>query len=452
MKNFSTMLRSPQATNDAEAVRSLRASLLEMHKQVAAKEEALKRLASLHTRLLETHEELQKRVGDEPQKGWTPTPATPAPPPSAAAVPEWGDVDDSPAWVTPAAQTPAAQSQAWSDAASLRTPMNGRTPAAVDAEVHELRDKLEAATKRAERAEAQLAVASARADAAGEEASNRADRAEAQLAAQLARSPASAASAASASGSPSAASPTPSGASPRVHALRVVDGLALCESNAASPDGSMMPPPGPPPAVPPVTPPAEWEAESKALRESVSAAVVAAAAADDRAEAAEVALESTRAQLAASEAELRQGGVETAALVARVSELEERLLSGSPVRRLGDTQEQLEAALSRAEAAEEAYDAGKEEVKALRDAEEASKRRLAAELWKLREEHHATQRSNEAALNTERARLKALRASLHEAKGEANTLQERLDEKAAAEAAASVTAPVTTGDQAWDEI
>ena len=53
------MLRSSQATNDAEAVRVLRASLLSMHEKLADKDSALQRLAALHARLLAAHDDLQ---------------------------------------------------------------------------------------------------------------------------------------------------------------------------------------------------------------------------------------------------------------------------------------------------------------------------------------------------------------------------------------------------------
>ena len=68
--------------------------------------------------------------------------------------------------------------------------MNARTPGTIGV-IAELKEQLAAATSRAERAEAKLAVTSARAEATAEEAAHRANRAEAELAVHLARSPSS---------------------------------------------------------------------------------------------------------------------------------------------------------------------------------------------------------------------------------------------------------------------
>ena len=56
------------------------------------------------------------------------------------------------------------------------------------------------------------------------------------------------------------------------------------------------------------------------------------------------------------------------------------------------------------------------EVETLRAADEASKRKLATEIWKLREEHEQALVKTQAELAAERERLKALRAELAAAK------------------------------------
>ena len=485
--NITRMLQSPQALMDAEAVRALRASLLAMHEQVADKEQALERLAALHTRLLAAHEDLQKRVGEQsPGSRWGEPNTTPAVPPSpsapgqknqlAAAFDDPGTPDE-PAWVTPAAQ-----SEAWSDATSMRTPMNARTPGTIGviAELKELKEQLAAATSRAERAEAKLAVTSARAEATAEEAAHRANRAEAELAVHLARSPSSTEASPPPAPGPLGAS-TPAHAAPAGAAKEGAAPAGAAEVDAAPAAATPVEQPAAEASTPSLrtppdtvasftTTPAEREAESRLLQERVAASVVAAAEADERAEAAEAraeaaeaALERLRSQLAASEAVLAEESAalrrENAALATQAAELEERMgatgTAGELEQRLAETEAEAttlraanEELSSRTDAAEDALHAAKAEVSALRDAEEASKRRLAAEIWKLREEHQAEAARNEAALNAERARLKVLRASLYEAKGVNSQL---LEERAAANALQSPPG-TPLKDKSWDEV
>ena len=60
-----------QATNDAEAVRALRASVQDLTKQLLEKESALSKLSSVHVKLLKAHDALKN--------GYTPSPMPPSP-------------------------------------------------------------------------------------------------------------------------------------------------------------------------------------------------------------------------------------------------------------------------------------------------------------------------------------------------------------------------------------
>ena len=76
----------------------------------------------------------------------------------------------------------------------------------------------------------------------------------------------------------------------------------------------------------------------------------------------------------------------------------------------------LKAARAGAESSDAKIEALRLEVETLRAADEASKRKLATEIWKLREEHEQALVKTQAELAAERERLKALRAELAAAK------------------------------------
>ena len=404
------MLRSSQATNDAEAVRVLRASLLSMHEKLADKESALQRLAALHARLLAAHDDLQA----DSTAGAMPRHTALRQSSRDSAVGELKisalAVDEEPHWI---AMTPAAGSTAWSERASAmrressesmtslvygQRDSNEEISAATGASalVDELREQLSAVLSRAERAEAELAVACARADAVGEEASTRADRAEAQL-------------------------------------------LAM---QTSSPPGSAHK--------------SSAEASAEAVAEAVQAVEVRSAARVKLAEKAAIAAEK---ELARVRDELEAVCSERTSLAARLAEgtkpLEKRLEEAEA--ELMMLRASSEEASRRAEGAESALASAKGEVAALRDAEEASKRRLAAEIWRLREEHEATLARSESALSAERARLKVLRGSLDEAN------RALLEAQAEAQAATTTRGSPTTeaantpikdavGDVTWDDL
>jgi hypothetical protein len=171
----------------------------------------------------------------------------------------------------------------------------------------------------------------------------------------------------------------------------------------------------------------ERAALEKEFSEREARAHAASDAAEKAAATAATELANVRTRLATSE---RRHAEETEALrhelteaTARIGALEAVASSVGTVERLEgqlqDVNAQLEvlraekgAALERTAIAEAGAAEALKEVESLRDAEETSKRKLAAEMWALRESHQRTVEQIEASLATERRKNSQLRRSL----------------------------------------
>lgn len=154
-------------------------------------------------------------------------------------------------------------------------------------------------------------------------------------------------------------------------------------------------------------------------------------------------------------AEERCAAAEARLSEATDEELPRRLLAAeSELQTLTQAQADTE---KRAADAEAALEVARGEVATLRDAEESSKRRLAAELWGVREAHQAALEKAESALKAERAKHKALRAELQEIRSGASA---SADPSAAGPSPGSATCKVTpvvaasttSASESWDEV
>ena len=517
MKNFIRRASSSEAaassSTDAEAVRALRGSLLDVHERLAAKDEALQRLAQIHSRLLQSHSELERTVKQSQQQ-----PKQPKQPPHFSAAPPTEEDDDEPSWVTPAAagssaaavassssshaafQSPAARPAArpaagsaagglfvshadWpQDAAPFAsfatwTTPSGQTPSAAEAEAAddaEVRAVAAAATAAAATVELEAAVAVAAAAAEDEsgahshsrpgstagnatsrallranvtnstleqtvaqlkqqvsEAHARAERAESQLQAMSSAQQQQQQQQQQEEGEGEEHPSSPPREVSDLDALSISQFISSNESDEPQE----------------ITSPAELispqslarvngaisterDAVKHATREIEARCEARVDKAEKAAAAAAADLASVRGRLTESEARrseessMLSGMLEAA--TARAEEAEAQLASGAHdelMERLAVLSADLHGAraesadaCARAASAEEAAAEARREVESLRDAEETSKRKLAAEMWAMREGHQAALERDQTALAIERGKIKQLRAELQEAK------------------------------------
>ena len=143
---------------------------------------------------------------------------------------------------------------------------------------------------------------------------------------------------------------------------------------------------------------------------------------------------------------------------ATVDALESKLRAA--LEEVGAYKAKAEEAMVQTRAAQEAVEAAKQELAELRNAEEMSKRKLAAEMWAAREAHHKDVERYEADLASERAKLTRLRAELQGVRSRAASIDMGNTENAEAPAAAPVALPQpaggassdAVGNVGWDEV
>ena len=472
VKAIKTFLRRAtsvaEPSTDAEAVRALRGSLLDVHERLAAKDEALQRLAQVHSRLLQSHSELERTAKQAQQ---------PQQPPQISAVASTDEDDEPPSatgressshaafqslassglfvshadwpqkaapfasfatWTTPSRQAPSAEVMRAVAAAATAAAATAELEAAVTVAAASAEDESGAHSRPGSSAPGH---ATSRALLRANVASNALERTVAQLKQQVSEANARAERAERQMRAMSAAArrqeedtANERASSPSSRELSDLDAVSISQF-ISSDEGDAPQEVASPAVLARVNGviSTERDALKHATREIEARCGAHVEKAEKAAAAAAADLANVRGQLVESEARrseessMLSGMLEAA--TARAEEAEAQLNSGAHNELMGrlvvlaaelqDANAESADARSRSASAEEAAAEARREVESLRDAEETSKRKLAAEMWAMREGHQAALERDQAALATERGRIKELRAELQEAKARA---------------------------------